>query len=382
MVARTQLKKNNILLYATSDTDADILYATGFLAPDPFIYIKTVAGKSIMVMSDLELDRARATTKVNRVLSVSQYANVARERIGRAPHVADIIAAVLRDLKIRSVSVPENFPLGLAKRLRQRRVGIRVVTGPFFSQRIRKRPHELKEIRRAMRAAEAGMQAAVDTLRRSRVSGGWVMLGGKRLTAQALRHQVNSAVFAHGALPAYTIVAPGKQGCDPHESGSGPIRAHQPIIVDIFPRLEESGYFGDITRTFVKGRASARVQEMFDAVLAAQRLGVRSIRPRANGKTIHEAIHELFAKRGFETGRIDGRMQGFFHGTGHGLGLEVHEPPRIGAAPDVLESGMVVTVEPGLYYWPIGGVRIEDTVVVTPRGVRNLTRFPKFLEIR
>jgi Xaa-Pro aminopeptidase len=120
---------------------------------------------------------------------------------------------------------------------------------------------------------------------------------------------------------------------------------------------------------------------MFNVVLAGQRLGLRMVRGGASVRDIHGAIHELFASRGFETGRIGGRMQGFFHGTGHGLGLEIHEPPRIGDGPGVLRSGMVVTVEPGLYYYPVGGVRIEDTVLVTGHGVRNLTRFSKYLEI-
>jgi Xaa-Pro aminopeptidase len=120
---------------------------------------------------------------------------------------------------------------------------------------------------------------------------------------------------------------------------------------------------------------------MYDAVLAGQRLALRRIRAGVDARDIHRAILDLFESRGFATGMSGGRMQGFFHGTGHGLGLEIHEAPRIALDGDVLEARMVVTVEPGLYYHPHGGVRIEDTVLVTSRGIRNLTRFPKFLEI-
>jgi Xaa-Pro aminopeptidase len=106
------------------------------------------------------------------------------------------------------------------------------------------------------------------------------------------------------------------------------------------------------------------------------------IRDGMKTRTIHRAIQKLFEKNGYRTGVIEGRMGGFFHGTGHGLGLEIHEPPRIAINKLTLEKGMVVTVEPGLYYHgACGGVRIEDTVAVTRTGIENLTRFPKFLEI-
>jgi len=176
-------------------------------------------------------------------------------------------------------------------------------------------------------------------------------------------------------------VASGQHGCDPHDVGNGPIRAGEPVIIDIFPRSEKTGYFADITRTVVKGKPRPRVREMYDAVLAGQRGALRMIKPGVVASDIHGAILALFEKRGFKTGQIDGRMQGFFHGTGHGLGLEIHEAPRIAMNDTRLEAGMVVTVEPGLYYAGIGGMRIEDTVLVTRTGMRNLTRFPKFLEI-
>jgi Xaa-Pro aminopeptidase len=232
-----------------------------------------------------------------------------------------------------------------------------------------------------MRATEAGMQAAVDMVRRARIRRGWVVLDGRRLTAEDVRGAANREIFARGCVPAHTIVAPGKHGCDPHDVGSGPIRAGEPIIIDIFPRSEKTGYFADITRTVVKGKAGPRVRAMYDAVLAAQRGALRSIRHGARASDIHGAILKRFEARGFHTGKIGGRMQGFFHGTGHGLGLEIHEPPRIAMTDVTLESGMVVTVEPGLYYAGLGGVRIEDTVLVTRAGIRNLTRFPKFFEI-
>ena len=120
---------------------------------------------------------------------------------------------------------------------------------------------------------------------------------------------------------------------------------------------------------------------MFNAVSAAQEVAFSMLKDNVNGRDVHEAILMHFKNCGFESGEIDGRMQGFFHGTGHGVGLEVHEPPRISKKTDILCTGHVVTVEPGLYYKGIGGVRLEDMVVVQPDGVVNLTKSPKILEI-
>jgi Xaa-Pro aminopeptidase len=374
-------KRNHILLYAASEADADVLYATRFFCPDPFIFIRTAAGRRIFVMSDLEIDRARRQSNAHRVLSMSDYANRAKERLGRTPLPGDTIAEVLRDLRIRSVNVPSSFSTGVADRLRRHGIGVHAADGSLFPERWHKRPDEVAHIQRAMRDTEAGLQAAIDLLRRARVRGGWVELDGKRLTAEDVRRAANLEIFTRGCMPAHTIVAPGKQGCDPHDVGSGPIRGGDPIIIDIFPRSEKTGYFADITRTVVKGKPGLKARKMYDAVSAAQRGALKMIRHGARGRDIHGAILEVFVKRGFPTGSMDGRMQGFFHGTGHGLGLEIHEPPRIAMTDLRLEAGMVVTVEPGLYYADTGGVRIEDTVLVTRTGIRNLTRFPKFFEI-
>lgn len=377
-----KLKNKNILLYAPSEIDSNVLYATKFFCPDPFIFIRTAKGKRVYVMSDLEIDRARATTNAHQVLSLARYGERAESRIGKLPHVADIIAEVFRDLKIRGVTIPENFSAGIAGRLRGHGIKVGIADDPFFEERLYKKADEVKAIEKTMRATEKGMQAAVDTLRKSTISNGWVMYKKKRLTAETLRKIANAVIFDQGCIPSHTIVAPGKCGCDPHDVGSGPIRAHQPVIIDIFPRSEKTGYFGDMTRTFVKGKASDQIKKMFQAVKAGQQLGLKMAGHGVKTALIHQAILDLFTKRGFKTGKIDGRMQGFFHGTGHGLGMDIHEPPRIALNKLVLKKGMVVTVEPGMYYYPIGGVRIEDTVLITARGIKNLTRFPKFLEIK
>src|SRR5688500_10770603 len=187
--------------------------------------------------------------------------------------------------------------------------------------------------------------------------------------------------MAAGCVPSHTICAPGDQAVDPHEEGHGPIRAHTPVVMDIFPRSERTGYYGDLTRTVVRGRASERLRDVYALVIEGVRLGHRRVRDGADGTAIHQEIQSLFDARGYKTGVREGRMQGFFHGTGHGLGLQIHEPPSISVRGGTLRAGHVVTVEPGLYYLGLGGVRIEDVARVTERGSVNMTRVPKVLEV-
>jgi Xaa-Pro aminopeptidase len=378
---RPRHKNKNVLMYTDSESDADMLYGTDFQAGDPFIFVRTARGRRHLVMSDLEIDRARAQSNAHHVHSLVSYSQKAHRQFGARAGVAEIIVTLLRDLGIRSVVVPGKFPLDIADRLRALKVRVTAHGRPLFEERLYKTPREITAISRACRATERGMKAGIETLAASRIRNGYLYYRGRRLTAETLRGVMNTTVLELGYMPANTIVAPGKQGCDPHDRGSGAIRANLPVILDLFPRSEKTGYYADLTRTIVRGKASDMIKKMYVAVRDGQRLGLRLLRHGVDARHVHAAIHELFESRGFETGNQNGRMQGFFHGTGHGLGLEIHERPRIGEAKATLEAGMVLTVEPGLYYYPHGGVRIEDTVVVTRTGVKMLTKLPKVLEI-
>jgi len=369
------------LIFAASETDANLLYATSFFAPDPFIFFQH-RGKKTLVMSDLEIDRAKKQAKVHRVLSLSQYQRRFRQRVSGKMTTGDLLGFILKEKGIRTLIVPANFPVQLSDQLRTAGFRLTVKADPFFSEREKKVPAEVRKISESLRVAEAGLNAALDVLKKTRIGKDrYLYLNGRRLTSEELKKTVNTTIMARGWLPSHTIVASGNQCCDPHNEGHGPIRAHTSIVFDIFPRSQETGYFGDLSRTVVRGRASERLKGIYESVWQGQELAFGLIRDGIDGYEVHRKIMELFEKRGFPTGRIGGRMQGFFHGTGHGLGLDIHEPPRIGAVPSTLRAGHVVTVEPGLYYMGTGGVRLEDVVVVTQKGNRNLTRAPKFLEI-
>jgi Xaa-Pro aminopeptidase len=357
-----------------------MLYPTGFFAPDPFLFIQK-GRRTILVMSDLEMDRARRQARVGRVMSWSKIA-APLEKNGKKPTTADVIAHTLKNLGLKRVDVPASFPLGLAMELDERGIRLDLVADPFWPEREIKRPDEVRAIEAALRAAEAGLLAGIEALKSCRIArDGWLKRDGRRFTAEDLRSAINTRVMAEGCVPAHTICAPGDQAVDPHDEGHGPIRAHTPVIMDIFPRSEKTGYFGDLTRTVVRGKASFALHELYAIVHEGVRLGHRRVREGVQGLDVHKEIQALFARQGYKTGVRKGRMQGFFHGTGHGVGLQIHEAPSIGKRPCVLRAGHVVTIEPGLYYIGLGGVRIEDMALVRKRDSRCLTRVPKQLEI-
>lgn len=372
----------NRLIFADSEHDADMLYAVGMFVPDPFIYLR-LRGRNYVVMSDLEIDRARRQAPHCRALSYAACQKQVRKHGGTKAGAAEVIREILRGRKVGSVLVPDSFPFRLADELGKLGIRVRLKQGAFFPQREQKSPVEVRKIAVALRMAEAGMAAGVQALKSSRIGKDRrLMYRGAVLTSERLRRVIDTAVLQASGLANHTIVAGGRQGCDPHETGHGPLRANEPIILDIFPRSQETGYFGDITRTVVRGRASEAVRRLYAAVFAGQQLGLEQVRSGVPTQEVHRKIQELFNRAGYKTGIRNGRMEGFFHGTGHGLGLEIHEAPRLGStSTGTLRPGHVVTVEPGLYYPELGGVRLEDVVVVNRRGCGNLTRFEKMLEV-
>ncbi|MCX6935971.1 MAG: M24 family metallopeptidase, partial [Verrucomicrobia bacterium] len=318
------------------------------------------------------IDRARRTARVDQCLDLA----VEEKRLGHKKHsYPKVLAAVLRRHGIHSAEIPLSFPIGLAQSLRTAGIRLHPVPEPFFPASLKKSPVEIRHITQAIRAAESGLARAVEILRAAKIRrNNLLSWSGSTLTSERLRTEMEIACLRHGALAKDTIVAGGTQACDPHERGSGPLRAHQTIILDIFPRNSQTGYFGDITRTFVKGLASEKLRHLRNTVIQGQQRVLRQTRAGANGLKIQNQLREWFRDQGYPTEIQKGRWSGFFHGVGHGLGLEIHETPRFAVAS--LPAGSILTVEPGLYVPGIGGVRIEDVVLVR-RGVpRRLTRFP------
>src|SRR5207244_8418524 len=190
---------------------------------------------------------------------------------------------------------------------------VQIKRDPFFAERETKATDEVKHITESLRIATLGLEAGIRALKRTKIGrDGYLHLNGARLTSETLQTNVNTTIMAQGWLPSHTIISSGNQCVDPHHEGTGSIKAHTSIIFDIFPRSQKTGYFGDLSRTVVRGRASDKLKEIYAAVQAGQNIGYEQIRDGVNGKEVHQNILALFESRGFHTGRINGRMQGLF----------------------------------------------------------------------
>jgi Xaa-Pro aminopeptidase len=237
---------------------------------------------------------------------------------------------------------------------------------------------EIKAITEVQRAAEAAMKAAIQYIKNDQAP-----------TAEGARSVILKTLKQYGCeTPHGVIVAGGAVSAKPHGQGRGKLKHGVPIVIDIYPRSKKTKYFADMTRTVCIGMPYVKLQNMYDAVLGAQEVAFSKIKAGAKGNDIQAAVVNFFHKKGFKniSPRPEGgsgwlAKEGFIHSVGHGVGKNIHEAPRVGHSDDVLEVGDVITVEPGLYYKVIGGVRLEDMVVVTKTGFKNLTKFPKKLVI-
>ena len=366
------------LIVAASETCADIWYLSGFKAPDDFVYY-SVDGQKHIVLSPLEYDRAK--TEVPDGVAVHDF----REFTGKnSSKLFDLLHAVGRREKITSWRVPAYFPVAAADFLREQGYDLLVATGTFAPSRSVKSRTEVAAVEKANQTAQKAMRAAFKALSETtKDEQNRLFLGSELFTSEALRRIIDMECAGGGASASGTIAAGGTDSSQPHNCGSGVLYANTPIVIDIFPRDCTSGYWGDLTRTVVRGSAPDIVRKAFNAVKQARDNAINRIKPGVTGAELHTEVERFLAGSGFPTGKdAKGRAIGFFHGLGHGVGLEIHEMPRL--SPNVhapLVPGNVVTVEPGVYDAEWGGVRLEDLVAVTESGCRNLTTIETELEI-
>ena len=298
---------------------------------------------------------------------------------------AELAVREVASLGLTRASVPENFPVWLADRLRAEGIELDVDQDLFDDRRRSKTETQIAGMRRAQRAAEAAMDTCRDMLRRSDISGDELLLDGEVLTVERVKAAMSQIFAAHDTTADEYIVAPGAQGAVGHDMGSGPIPPHTPLVVDIFPRDNASAVYTDMTRTFVLGEVADDVREWHRLVKEALDRAIAETKPGVDGRALFDRTCEIFEAAGELTPRTkkpgEPLVDGFFHGLGHGVGLEVHEAPGLGQLADKkLVAGDCITIEPGLYRQGYGGVRLEDNVLVTETGAENLTNYPYDLE--
>jgi Xaa-Pro aminopeptidase len=386
-LAATEL--DGYLLHADDD-EASQTYVAGFDAPDPFTTLYA-DGRLHLLVSSLEYGRAERESHADEVVRLVEYDHQRRvQEYGPAEGQARTVAAFLADRDVASVAVPHEFPVGLADGLREQSVEVvaesTVEAGGQTSvvgrARARKTDEEVEHVRAAQRANEAAMAAAEDLLAAATVEDDRLLYDGEALTSERVKEEIEVTLLREGCALDDTIVACGADGADPHDRGSGPLAPGELVVVDIFPRSKSTKYFADMTRTFVVGEPTEEQRRRYDLTHEAQRVALDAIEAGVTGAEVHDRVCDVYEEAGYPTLRSEPDTEtGFIHTTGHGVGLDVHEGPTLAPSGEELEPGHVVTVEPGLYDPAVGGVRIEDLVVVTEDGHENLTDYPKELVV-
>ena len=371
-------KRTKYRLFVGPPSDVtDIQYLTGFAATDPVVLLVSHGGKCLVV-PDLEYGRARMIGGGVEAVLASALPKVSPNARG----VAAWVLGLMRREGVKAVTVSRWFPASLARRLEAAGIRVAVEENTLTPERAVKRPEEMEHLRSAQRVAIRCMKQAIGKIAAAEIGAdGTLRQGRRRLCSEDVREEIERVALAAGCLCAETIVAGGAQAVNPHERGHGPLRAGEAIVLDIFPRDRRTGYWGDLTRTVARGRVAEPLRRMYAAVAKAQRAALAVLRAGVSAETPDRAARRVFEEWGYRTERSAGKMEGFIHGTGHGLGLDIHESPALRPGGGRLRAGHVVTVEPGLYYPGIGGIRIEDVVAITKDGHDPFPTLPRTLEL-
>ncbi len=371
----------DVLIYADTFRSADMRHAIPLGVPDPILYAEAGGAKHVFTHS-MEAPRLRALGLFEVHLS-EEFGVDELIASGMKPKElrGELAARAVKSIGLTQATVPDNFPVWLADRLRADGIEIVPDQDEFDDRRRSKTDAQLAGMRRAQKSAEAAMDTCRDMLRRSEISGDQLLLDGEPLTVERVKAAMSATFTAHDTTSEDFIVAPGPQGAVGHDMGSGPIPPHTPVVVDIWPRDNASAVYTDMTRTFVVGDVADDVREWHRLVKEALDRALAETKPGADGKAIFDGTCEIFEAAGEPTQRTktpgEPLADGFFHGLGHGVGLEVHEAPGLGLMSDKkLVPGDCITIEPGLYRQGYGGVRLEDNVLVTETGAENLAQYP------
>lgn len=367
--------------------DSDIYYTTRFLASDPFSYVLTAGGDETLLISDMEKGRADIESRVPagkiKTTTDYKYRELAKEKKDANLAYALVLKEMTAEKNIKTAAVSFDFPAYYYDALQKEGLNVVLIKSPFEKSRAVKTAAEIEKIAQSQKAAEAAMAAAIDMIRRSSpddTGSGKLVLDGKVLTGKAVLSEIARVLMENDCADEETIVSCGPGSADPHGKTYGALYANHPIVIDIFPQHKYNRYFGDMTRTVIRGEASEELIRMYDAVKAAQETGVNAAKPGATCADVHNAVCDALENAGYDTYRSGSKI-GFIHTTGHGVGLDIHEMPSVSDNSHVLEPGNVITIEPGLYYPDVGGIRIEDTIVITKDGCRNLNTMPKIFEV-
>jgi Xaa-Pro aminopeptidase len=357
--------------------------------PTAWIQVDSADGSrhSTLLLRDIEMQRARQHARVDSVACPADYTPDDGLSGDRETATAQATAELMRRAGVSRAVSDRSLPLIFAHHIEQAGIELRCDLEMGVLERRAKDEEEIAWLAEAQQATEGSMRMACELIAEADTDDeGGLLQEGEPLSSERVRSTIDIWLLERGYMNPRSIVAGGPQAADCHDMGSGPLRSGQPVIIDIFPQNKKTLYNGDCTRTVVHGQVSEAVRAMHMAVVEANQAGIDAVRPGATGEEVHRATIEVIKRHGYQLG-LPGEEDpveycAMTHGTGHGVGLDVHEPPLLDFGGPPLVMGDCLTIEPGLYSRAIGGVRVEDMVIVTGDGARNLNQLPGGLDWR
>ncbi|HEV3473636.1 MAG TPA: M24 family metallopeptidase [Actinomycetota bacterium] len=376
------------LLYDDALRSPEVRHEIGEPIMDPVAFIEH-DGKRIVIGSPLEESVLSAREDViDEFWNMFGLGYLDLVKDGSFPqelYGPELVLRAIKKVGATEAIVPPTFAIGVADHLRAAGVEVTVGADAWADRRRKKTPWEIEGIERAQRAADTAMLTAARILREAEPTDGGrhLRFEGEIVTAELVREAMTTELLNQGADTEEILVQSGDACLKTHEPGSGPLLPDQSVVIDCFPRDRRTGVYTDMTRTFVPGIASEDLKTLHKHCRSALEMAFDSLRP--GSADAFQKVSDYFDSQGFATylhhQGDDSLQEGFNHALGHGVGLEAHERPWMGRNSDELRAGDVVAVEPGLYIQGIGGVRLEDTVLVTDTGVEHFTDpFPYDLE--
>lgn len=376
-----ELKERNIdgfLSFNNAHNDNQY-YLTRFKCYDNFLFLRK-PDSSIVLVPSLEENRAVKEADVDEVFSMKDY--VDDDVRGNMDKEISIIINFLQDMNISNIMVSKNEKYHLVNELKNKGINVELINNSIINYRTIKKPYEVDNLREVQKVTQESMNYAKKILKKSNINGDKLLYEDKILTSKLLKQKIRKFLIERNCHIKDFILVSGSQGYDPHNYGSGELRPHEPILLDIFPR-HNNMYWGDMTRTFVKGNISEEVKNMHNATLEAFD-GIFDVIKNGAGiscKDIHYKVCDIYNDWGYDTIREGSVEEGLLHSTGHGIGVSLHEKPRISGNEDTISPNTVLTIEPGLYNKKIGAVRFEDMILIKEDGYENFNNYEYSLEL-
>jgi len=365
-------------------TNKSLYHTVRFMVHDAMIAIDLPDGTRTLILREIEMDRAKKHARADRVYGYSNFTPASGLSGDRETAAAQATTECLRRNGVTSVIGDRTLPLIYVDEMQAAGISVELDGDMGVTNRRVKDAEEISRLQQAQKVTEEVMRMACETVASASAgSDGVLHIGKEILTSERLRTLIDTFLLERNFFNPPCIVAGGSDGGDCHELGRGPLRTGQPVIIDIFPLDKSSMYNGDCTRTVVHSEIPEEVQKMHTAVVAAKNAATSATKAGVTGEAVHLETIRVLEEHGYVEGLPKENDPPTFcsmpHGTGHGIGLDVHEPPLLDRNGAVLLLGDVVTIEPGLYSHAIGGVRIEDMVLVTDDGCENFNSLPEGL---